>query len=269
MKTMQAHPLKRMWNWCNNRVPRTFFEALKRVCGVGQVSTGDRAVAGDHALWPLAVIMSTVWTWTVVTTTFREKTDKWRWLIIEDLFVVPRVSVSVAVTWMIRKEHEGRAAWLLVAALAGVFVYFILRRVWGPHKSSEGAVDVLFIIKKRIVGVSVAGPFYRWILAGNTDFRAICLWSTGIWVFLIALSAFNIYRKDGEGWKLSLRKMLLEDIATPVHVAFSTPTVEWVTHGHEPVWLALMGVSVVCIFFYWAFKVKLEGWPAGANPQPA
>jgi hypothetical protein len=211
--------------------------------------------------------MGSTWLWTLITTTFRNNVEQWVWLLIEDLYVFPRVSVSVAITWMVRKEHPGVAPALLVAAIVGVLIYFVMRRKYGPHRTKETSGEVFFVIAKRIVGVSVAGPFYRWVLAGMTEFRDLCLWSLGIWLGLITLSVISCWRKkaDDQGWKKHLEKMLLEDIATPVHVAFSTPTVEWVLHGQAKVWAPLMVISIIGIILWWAVRVKRQGWPEGAN----
>jgi len=276
MAAENAQPLLKrgLWYKLNDPFPRTVWEGLKRMTGSGLVSTGTRSLAGDHVLWMATCLMAGGWLWSMATTTFRgeagkepaEQKRRFRWNIIEDIYVLPRVSFSVAITWWIRKDHTEYALQLLAFAVVGILLYFVLRRKQGLDKDHENTASVFFVIAMRIVGVSVAGPFYRWFLAGMNEFRNLCLLSSGIWGAFLLLSMIpSLRKKMPNGEREPIHKLIREAVAVPVHVAFGTPVVEWTVHGKGYVWGPLMGISVLFIIGYWMWYVKTEGWPSGSN----
>lgn len=257
---------KGLWYGLNNSVLRTVWEALKRMTGSGSVSTTTRFLAGDHVLGSATVLMLACWIWSMLTTTFRDEKKKFQWGMIEDCYVWPRVSFSVAVVWLVRNDHANYAWGVLTLAVVGIILYFILRRKFGPERERETAAVVFFLITVRIVGVSVAGPYYR-LGAGMKEFLWIAIVSTGLWFVLITLSLLPRFRKRMPDGQLEpTNKLVREAIAVPVHVAFGTPLTEWTLRGsHGGYWPTMMGVSVLCIILYWMWYVKTEGWPTGAN----
>jgi hypothetical protein len=212
----------------------------------------------------------------MITTTFRMKfrgnEKKFWWSLIEEAYVWPRISFSVAVVWMIRNDHAQYAPKLLMFAVFGICLYFYARRRMGPEREHESFGSVFFVIMMRIVGVSVAGPFYRWYLANMEEFKWLCIGSSILWLLFMGISLLPAMRKkmptaENPNAKEPVHRLVLEAFAVPIHVAFGTPVVEWTVHGKGSVWGPLMATSVVCIIIYWAIFVKTQGWPQGSNPK--